>query len=158
MQDILAGFLNEDSEFKVDGDEFLHNTIETAMKTMNYEELATVVQETSTYEDFNHDKYSNFRATDFDRKWNHTRAKVQTVSMNEVESEAVTSDDVFNEVYANITIEKFWDTINDNDKKLLRLRMDGLTQKEISEKLGYSNHSAVTKRLKNLKEIFMNCA
>jgi hypothetical protein len=44
-----------------------------AMQTMNYEEVAKIIQSTPAYEDFNHDKKNNYRAADFDRKWNHTR-------------------------------------------------------------------------------------
>jgi DNA-binding MarR family transcriptional regulator len=38
------------------------------------------------------------------------------------------------------------------------MKMDGKTQQEIADHLGYKNHSAVTKRIKKLKELFLECA
>ena len=70
--EILKDFMDEDGDFTVDeegADTFLHNAVETMMKTMNYEETAKIVQETPAYEDFNHDRYNNHRAVDFKRKW-----------------------------------------------------------------------------------------
>ena len=66
-------------------DAFLNNAVKTMMEVMNYEELAQVVQDNAAYEDFNHDKFNNYRSKGFDRKWNHTRSKIETVSLNEME-------------------------------------------------------------------------
>lgn len=38
------------------------------------------------------------------------------------------------------------------------MRMQGLTQKEIAQRLGYQTHSAVAKRLQKLKTLFEQCA
>ena len=61
-------------------------------------------------------------------------------------------------VDSNPTLDEFWTSITEADQNLLRMKMDGLTQKEIAAELGYKTHSAVTKRLQKLKEIFNNCA
>ena len=162
--EILADFMDDNGEFSGDADRLLHNAVETAMKTMSYEEAAKIVQNTPTYEDFNNSKKNNYRAADFDRKWNHTRTKVETVSMSDLENSdnarITISDprvDIADEVMANIKQNTFWASISEEDKNLLRLRMDGLTQEEIAKELGYKTHSAVTKRLQKLKNIFENC-
>jgi len=162
--EILADFIDEDGNFTVDADAFLHNAVETAMQTMSYGEVAEVIQSAPAYEDFNHDKKNNYRAADFDRKWNHTRTKVETVSMTELENNANAREtvadtrvNVAEEAIGNIRQDNFWSAISDNDKNLLRLRMDGLTHDEIAKELGYKTHSAVTKRLQKLKEKFENC-
>ena len=163
---IIEGFLDNEGNFTVDPDKMLHKAVETTMQVMEYEEIAKVVKGTPAYEDFNHDKYNNHRAEDFDRKWNHTRAKMKTVLMGDLEDEendepfevADNSVDVANEVFTNIKQDGFWAAISENDKKLLRLRMKGKNQTEIAEELGYKTHSAVTKRLQKLKEIFEDCA
>jgi len=36
------------------------------------------------------------------------------------------------------------------------MRMSGKTQQDIADVLGYKTHSAVTKRLQKLKEVFEN--
>lgn len=150
-------------------DAFLRNAVETLMRVMNYEEVAEIVQSTPTYEDFNHEKKNNYRAKDFDRKWNHTRSGIQVSSLEEMK-EAVNSEgesmatqvpdilsDVVDEVMSKITQETFWNSISAEDKKLLRMRMNGMSQKDIAESLGYKTHSAVTKRLQKLKELFNRC-
>ena len=165
--EILAPFL-QDPDVVQHADDFLNNAVKTAMQVMNYEELAQAVQENTAYEDFNHDKFNNYRSKDFDRKWNHTRSKIKTVSLNEMgdsvndEGESAPlqvtdkSVNVEDEVISNLTGDNFWDNISEDDRMLLRMRMSGKTQQEIADALGYKTHSAVTKRLQKLKEIFEN--
>jgi hypothetical protein len=159
---IIEQFIGEDGEWTVNPDEFLNSAVRKSMEIMNYEEVAKVVQNTPAYEDFNHDKFSNHRATDFDRKWNHTRAKMETVMLGdladkesgepvEIEDKSI---DVEADVLSKITQESFWAAITADDKELLKMRMDGLTQEEIADKLGYKTHSAVTKRLQKLRKVF----
>ena len=59
------------------------------------------------------------------------------------------------QVVAKLTEETFWNSISDDDKKILQMRMSGLSQKEIAEELGYKTHSAITKRLQKIKEQFI---
>lgn len=159
--EILSDFIDDNGNFTVDADDFLHNAVETAMKVMDYEESAKVIKSIPTYEDFNHRKKNNYRVTDFDRKWNHERAEIEVVSLEELENEssetAVTAD-VTDEVLANIKKDNFWASISDNDRNLLNMRINGFTQEEIAKELGYKSHSAVTKRLQKLKKVFENCA
>lgn len=165
--EILASYL-DDPDVEQHADDFLNNAVKTAMQVVNYEELAQAVQEDAAYEDFNHDKFNNYRSKDFDRKWNHTRSKIETVSLNAMESAvndegenaplqvADSSVTVEDEVIANLTGDSFWDSISEDDRALLRMRMSGKTQQEIADALGYKTHSAVTKRLQKLKEVFEN--
>lgn len=164
--EILASYM-DDPDVEKHADDFLNNAVKTAMQVMNYEEMAQAVQENAAYEDFNHDKFNNYRSKDFDRKWNHTRAKIETVSLNEMgsavndEGESApmqVADKSVNvdEVIANLTGDNFWESISEDDRILLRMRMGGKTQQEIADALGYKTHSTVTKWLQKLKEIFKN--
>ncbi len=167
VNEILASFM-DDPDVEKHAADFLNNAVKTAMQVMNYEEMAQAVQENAAYEDFNHDKFNNYRSKDFDRKWNHTRSKIETVSLNEMESAvndegesapmqvADKSVNVEDEVIANLTGDNFWESISEDDRILLRMRMGGKTQQEIADALGYKTHSAVTKRLQKLKEVFEN--
>lgn len=168
--EILAQFDLTDPEIDRKADDFLHNAVETLMRVTDYETMVEVVQEEPTHEDFAHGRSQNFRAQDFDRKWDHTRAKVKVDSLDELQDAAnedgksvlfQTPDlqiDIEAEAVANITQENFWGSISEEDKKLLQMRMQGLTQKEIAHRLGYKTHSAVTKRLQKLKALFEQCA
>lgn len=165
--EILASYL-DDPDVEKHADDFLNNAVKKAMQVMNYEEMAQAVQENAAYEDFNHDKFNNYRSTDFDRKWNHSRSKIETVSLNEMASAvndegesspmqvADSSVNVEDEVIANLTGDNFWDSISEDDRTLLKMRMSGKTQQEIADALGYKTHSAVAKRLQKLKELFEN--
>ena len=167
VTEILEQFF-QDPDVEQHADAFLNNAVKTAMQVMNYEELAQTVQENTAYEDFNHDKFNNYRSKDFDRKWNHTRSKTDIVSLSEMEDAvndegesvpaqvADSSVNVEDEVIAQLTGKTFWDSISKDDQTLLRMRMSGKTQQEIADALGYKTHSAVTKRLQKLKEIFEN--
>ena len=159
---ILAEFIDDNGEFNVDADSFLDNAVETLMKVANYEEVAELVKENPTHEDFNHRNRNNFRAKDFDRKWNHTRSDIKTIPLERKDNDGdyVTIDlpdiiaDAEDEAIENIMLRDFWCAISDDDKKLLQMKMSGMKQAEIAEKLGYKTHSTVSKRLKNLKNKF----
>lgn len=172
-EELLSDFTNvEDWEspeaLAAKADNMLSNAVGTLMQTMNYEEIAKVIAENPAYEDFAHGKLNNFRAKDFDRKWNHTRASVKVSSIEEMQTSADgeevevnipdTSVDVFEQVSSKLTEETFWSKLSEDDKIILLMRMDGKTQQEIADHLGYKNHSAVTKRIKKLKDFFLECA
>ena len=148
-------------------DNMLSNAVSTLMQTMYYEEVAKIIAENPAYEDFAHGKPNNFRAKDFERRWNHTRAAIKVDSLDELQTNDagevielnisdVTSD-VFEQVSSKLTEETFWSKLSEDDKIILLMRMDGKTQQEIADHLGYKNHSAVTKRIKKLKELFLAC-
>ena len=149
-------------------DNMLSNAVSTLMQTMYYEEVAKVIAENLAYEDFVHGKPNNFRAKDFDRKWNHTRATIKVDSLDELQTNddgeimelniGDANADVFEQVSSKLTEETFWSKLTEDDKSILLMRMNGKTQKEIAEHLGYKNHSAVTKRIKKLKDLFLECA
>lgn len=82
-EEILAEFM-DDPNIEQNADAFVHNAVKTLIEVMNYQDVAKVVQDQAAYEDFNHDKKSNFRAKDFDFKRNHTRVAIQTVSLDEL--------------------------------------------------------------------------
>jgi hypothetical protein len=164
----ILEYFSQDPDVERHADAFLNNAVKTMMEVMNYEELVQAVQENAAYEDFNHEKFNNYRSKDFGRKWNYNRSKIETVSLNEMESAvndegesapaqvADKSVNVEEEVISQLTGQTFWDSISEDDRILLKMRMSGKTQQEIADALGYKSHSAVTKRLQKLKVIFEN--
>lgn len=164
----ILEYFSQDPDVERHADAFLNNAVKTMMEVMNYEELVQAVQENAAYEDFNLEKFNNYRSKDFGRKWNHNRSKIETVSLNGMESAvndegesapaqvADKSVNVEEEVISQLTGQTFWDSISEDDRILLKMRMSGKTQQEIADALGYKSHSAVTKRLQKLKVIFEN--
>lgn len=136
-------------------DELLNNGINTAMDVMQFRELAKEVQSAPAAEDFSF-KQQNYPRIDFERKWYHTRAKTTVESIEDLDEQSVLAENVEDVVFSNIRIKNFWNSLNDEDKIILHLTMQGLTQKEIANKLGFADHSAVSKRIKKLKEKFLS--
>ena len=135
-------------------DELLTKSINTALETMQFSELASIVQSVPAHEDFSH-KQQNFPAADFDRKWNHSRAKVTVESVEEIDEQTAYAEDVSEIVFANERFANFWGSLSDDDKTILMYAMNGMTQAEIAEKMGFKTHSAVGKRLAKLKQKFI---
>ncbi len=142
----------------------LDDTTTMAMEVMRYPEMAKVVKQNPIYEDFNHKKFNNLPARDYDKKFNHTRAKVKMVSLEKLQ----TVENDSGGTATNETIDKhynlaeqyetesskydFWNSLSEKDKQLLTLKMQGKSQAEIADEMGYKTHSAVGKRLKLLKK------
>lgn len=57
VSEILTSFMDA-PDIDKHADDFLNNAVNTAMKVMNYEEVAQTVQENTAYEEYNHDKYN----------------------------------------------------------------------------------------------------
>ena len=168
--EILSQFDLDNPDMDRKADDLLHSAVETLMQVTDYKTMAEVVQAEPANEDFNHRRSQNFRAQDFDRKWNHTRAKMEVASLDELQ-DAVSEDegsaalqipdpqvDVEAEASTSVMQKNFWSSISEEDRRLLQMRMQGLTQKEIAQRLGYQTHSAVAKRLQKLKTLFEQCA
>ncbi len=135
-------------------DELLTKSIDTVLDTMQFSELASIVQSVPAHEDFSH-KQQNFPAADFDRKWNHSRAKVVVESVDEIDEQTAYAEDVSEIVFANERFTNFWGSLSEDDKTILMYAMNGMTQAEIAKKMGFKTHSAVGKRLAKLKQKFI---
>jgi len=153
VDEILSSFQDElcDSE---KADLLFNKSIDTLMNVADFETLASIIQETPAKEDFSPIP-NNHRAQDFDRKWNHTRAKVSVQSLEDIPEDVPDQGySVEEQAIYNIKSNAFWNSLTDEDKQLLSYSMEGMTQQEIADKLGYKTHSAVTKRLAKIKAEF----
>ena len=96
---------------------------------------------------------------DFHRSYYHTRAKtkVEPIIFNDDGEENVYAPyepSEFAEVETRIWFDGFLKRLNEKDREIVRLLEEGYTQEEISEMLGYSNHSGVCKRIKFIRKEF----
>lgn len=163
-QKILKQFDFDDPDLEQKADTFLHNAIGSTMQVMDYPKLVQVMKEIPTYEDFNHSDKNNRPRIDFHRKWEHSRAKITVTSLDEKE-ETVNEEgeplytpvrdatvDIEEQAFSEINMQEFWASLNEDEKKLLQLKMDGLTTQEIAARLGLKTRSAVVKRMQKLKK------
>lgn len=115
-----------------------------------------------TVEDFDETRVSRERIDSY-RKWHHTRTNVGTpVSMEQMQEEcedgtkdiADPNGEFEHEVLNELRLKSFMETLSERDREILNLKMQGMTDQKIAEKVGFKNHSAVVKRRKQIAEHF----
>lgn len=135
-------------------DALFKKSVEMLMDVTDYETMAATIQKQPDARDFSGIP-NNHRKQDFDRKWNHTRAKVSTESLDALdENVADPRAHTEAEALADIALNSFWNSLSDEEHRILTYSMSGMTQQEIADKMGFKTHSAVTKRLAKIREKF----
>lgn len=115
-----------------------------------------------TVEDFDETRVSRERIDSY-RKWHHTRTNVGTpVSIEQMQEDcedwtkdiADPNGEFEHEVLNELRLKSFMETLSELDREILNLKMQGMTDQKIAEKVGFKNHSAVVKRRKQIAEHF----
>ena len=156
-QDILnivfSKFDFNDPDFAKKADDFLHNAVGTLIDVVEYEKLSKVIHEMSSFEDFNPNIKPNFRVEDHNRRWYHTDTAHPTLPDPEL-AEQVHDNNLSPEEIAlsNIAVEEYWKTLDDTDRKIIKMLMAGYTQKEVAEAVGIANNGGVSKRISKLRK------
>lgn len=97
--------------------------------------------------------YSNVKM-DFQRKYYHTRAKIQVVPDTDKDGEPIYAPyypNEFAEVETRIWFEGFLAGLGEKDRQIAALLAAEYTQEEIAQMLGYANHSGVCKRISYIR-------
>lgn len=128
------------------------------MEQLKVPEIIDILKEYATEEDFSGSISGKHDKIDFDRKWNHTRTAVGAMLSLDAMTEAGeefcdTSTNGETAVQSIDYIESFIATLDEpKDKKIVRMLLDGKKQERIAKELGYSSQSAVSKRIKQIRE------
>ena len=157
VESIFSQFDLNDPDLDKKADDFMHAAVGTMLDVIEYDKLAEVVQSLSAAEDFNPYIKPNFRAQDHNKKWYHTDSEVQVEYCPDPEAKLRPDQAMVDPeriAIFNLMVEDYWNTLDDTEKKIHRLTEYGYTQKEVAEKLGYANNSAVSKRLKTMRAKF----
>ncbi len=152
---ILSQFDLNDPDLEEKSDRFLKNAVDTMLDVMDYETVAKTVQDNSLPEDYNPDIKPNYRMMDVERRIYHTREKERAEANPDPDANRKlrqTAVDVEKTVEYRLMMSEFMNALDDTDRKIFSLYSKGYTQKEIAGKLGCSNNSAVSKRIKQIKE------
>ena len=156
LDSILSQFDFDDPEIDQKADDFLNTAVGTMLDVMDYEELAKLVHEMCAFEDFNPSVRPNYRADDHERAWYHLDTKHPTLPDPDVEELMKERNQNVEEIaISNLTVEEYWKSLDEKDKTILRMMMDGYTQSEIASEIGMANNSGVSKRLSKLREDFV---
>ena len=125
--------------------------VDEIIKKDQLDEVFSVCKKHRCFEDFN-EKISKERI-DFYRKWYHTKTQYEQVSLNK-EQYFLQDSNLENSIVAKLTIEEFWESLDNIDKKILEMRLEEYTYQEIADKLEFKTHSAVLKRMNKIKANF----
>lgn len=160
-----------DAAFDRFSDQFLGKMMNLLEQVQQVPAILEIGKSMPAQEDINEKAWKNYDKVNFERKWNHQRTKTGPMLELDEEMEHTSQDfrvqmsfaAVNNGLNAAFTEEEisqqllnaFIKSVEDStDREILYLRADGLTQAEIAQRLGFRNHSAVTKRLDKLKKQF----
>lgn len=139
-------------------DEYLHNTVNALMKTIDYEALLKISEKHSCDTDFDELMPQNYPKLDHDRKWTHSRSKIQTVSLDGIRNSDENSSldiaddriDVEETAIANADISSFLNSCDETDQQIIKMLLDKFTQQEIAIELGIVQGS-VSKRISKIR-------
>jgi hypothetical protein len=109
-----------------------------------------VITENRAHEDYDSRKSSV--KIDFHRKWYHTRAKVKVLDFAQVDEPSYYP---YDNIVSRLDVERFTSRLDYKNKRIVKLLLEGYTQVEIAEMIGFANHSGVCKRIKKIGEAFL---
>ena len=142
------------------------NALMTAQKTPEiFAALHKGDTKLTAHEDFNDSVCENHDKINFLKRWTHSDTQLgAALSLEEVmESDRDAAENASSffspaesteEAYSELR-NGFLATLSEDDHAIFIMRENGKTQKEIAETLGYKTHSAVTKRLQAMREIYI---
>jgi hypothetical protein len=142
--------------------DFVKGVMEIVVKRViaeqNWQPILDSIKQMPCEEDYELWRLSRVRK-DWIRKWYHTRAKLKTASLEEcIEDPNSAIHRIGDENKASMAekvesrdcVRRFKKLLSDKDNQILDLRTIGYTYEEISEILGYKNHSGVVKRVQSI--------
>lgn len=136
-------------------DEMFKKAIGLSLDVMKYKEMAEILGDNKTHEDYNSFRYPNFRKEEFLRDWDHLRSKFATVPDPDLDIKAIDQNPGTEaKAISKITVEEYWKTIDEKDRTIIKMLDYGYTQNEIADHLHMTNNSGVSKRLSKLRKDF----
>lgn len=138
------------------------NLTDLVVKEQNWQPVIDEVWNNRQPEDYNG---RNRVHRDFMRSWTHSRT-IPTLSLEELREDGAVSNgnvlydaadptaDVETKVLEEDRIEGFKRRLNDTDRRILELRMEGYTQQQIADRVGFQVPSAVAKRIRHVANLF----
>ena len=123
-------------------DDYVCGLMECFNKHTKYPLWRDVIKQNRCFEDF--DKRHSSVKTDQFRKWYHTRTRIKSVDFMQAEEQPYTPCD---KIISRLDAQRFIAKLEYGDRKILELLLFGYTRAEIAEKIGFANHSGISKRL-----------
>lgn len=144
-------------------DMFLNKMMRLLLETQEVDQWLSFTYEMPADEDYNKQLKENLDYFDFRRQWYHLQTKIGAMlSLEDVPENAYTDPDLLyvipdpkqraiDDKKFDLLVQQFCEYLNDDvDSQIVYMTIEGLTQKQMAERLGFRTHSAVSKRLKKL--------
>nr|WP_240163722.1 sigma-70 family RNA polymerase sigma factor [Mycolicibacterium sphagni] len=129
--------------------EFVVRTIEAADRTGRLRDILDAVRCHRVHDDFS-DRWS-YAKEDFERTLNHKRSKVTVTFVELDDTTPVYGPET--EVIGQLACSDFLTLLNPRDREVVVLLRSGVTSlTDVGKILGYSSHSAVSKRLARIRD------
>lgn len=128
------------------------------VKEQNWQPMINTIW--ATRDETDYDFRNDLVKKEFMRKWSHSRTSVGAMlSLDQLMEDApdsITAETTSfeEEVIESAAFEAFITTLSERDRQIIQFKADGFTLKEIAAKVGYQNHSAVSKRINIISEKF----
>lgn len=137
---------------------YLHNTVNALMQTVDIKGLAEVSREYSSDEDFGNGVSINYPKIDHERKWNHSRSKIKTESLDELlenDKEDVAKEvlDIETLAITNVALKEIIENADEQERRILELLAAGRAQSEIAKELGVSQ-GTISKKLAKIRNTY----
>ena len=125
----------------------------------NWQPVIDEIWKTRQAEDYN--RGQNARKRDFMRSWDHNRT-AKHISLEELAETGTKLDDkaLFDledpraeyetKILSQDAVDSFCASLTEEDRTILQMRVEGYTQQQIADKLGFKTTGAVSKRLTKL--------
>jgi hypothetical protein len=129
--------------------EFVERTIDAADKTGRLRDILDAVRTHRVHDDFS-DRWS-YAKEDFERTLNHKRSKVSVTFVELDDTTPVHGPET--EVIGQLACSDFLTLLNPRDREVVVVLRSGVTSlTDVGRILGYSSHSAVSKRLARIRD------
>ena len=135
------------------------NLTDMIVAEQNWQPIIDEIWNTRQVEDYNSSQ--NARKRDFQRSWDHSRT-AKHLSLEELaETGAALDDETLFEIaepraefeekiLSQGAVDAFYATLTEEDRTILQMRVDGYTQQQIADKLGFKTTGAISKRIAKL--------
>ena len=135
------------------------NLTDQIIAEQNWQPIIDEIWNTRQVEDYN--RGQNAKKRDFMRSWDHSRT-AKHISLEELAENGTKLDDeaLFEiedpraeyetKILSQDAVDSFYASLTEEDRTILKMRVEGFTQQQIADKLGFKTTGAVSKRLTKL--------
>lgn len=151
-------------------DAFYETMMELLMKSQGIPEVINLTKKVvnQTHQDF--PEGNNYRKTDFQRAFYHTRTQMDTIlSLDEFQENGYDMDEGARNFFdqfedeidpaeedekENLILTAYYQILDNVEREILELRIKKFTNEDIAKQLGYKTQSAISKRLAKMRKKF----